>query len=699
MLPLHQPTTAAAGANVPADAAPPAPTPLEQGWESLLQGVLEERWSPAQAHKLQYYLHSGSLETGGLQVWKTLVATLLPQREEEALLFCLRAARAKVRDAIGLLREWSQEKLAEWDGAVALGTELGLAVAQSPCNPAVCQQVERFIDGAPASELGRMACAQAAPEVFLELLQGPDTELAASGGRLLARVRLNSLSPMAFALAWLRLLAVATLLWSRALARSASERTLRSLLAGLRARRGAARKRAASRFPLELLLADILDELRVPLAEPNVADARRVIAILRAALLQSQPEDFRPIFLDAGALLHSRSLVWPVAAVLLRSPLLLHTFLGLGTPVYQPPLPFELRSQTVLEVLCTGLCAEYPCVKMASEDFAAVWLMLDVLAHCGADPACEWLGEQNAYAAQCMGVRWWRLKARLRTRGLPSPASAVDLLRTIERAARLIVHEPPTEPQRDEPPAAPPAVPQRDEPPATPPAAPRRDGPPAVPGAAASSKPLGSLLRRDQPYLAPSLPGGENPPGPALGALLEAGAGQAWPHGSRGTDGAPAQRETAPDRAPAGRAPSPLQSVLERGKRLRTCNKRLAREQKRLQSEVDRLTSQHETLSRRGQELRAEQADLLGALKGLRRARLGLAADVAAAQATLQRLRQAAEQQEPPRARTCDICEEGPRPLVVFVPCGHARACGECAAGMRECPFCRRDIQTLVVPI
>ena len=704
--------------------------PIDNGWQGLLRGLAWQPWSEAQERKLRYYLNSNGLETGGLEVWTTLVSAFLAAAENEALLLCLRTLRAKVREAIGLLREWNKQDLPEWEGSVLLGTHLGLLIAQRTHSSEARDYLQCLVAGAPMSELKRMSMAEAAPEVVTELIAGPLAQLASSGSRLLAKVDLNTLSPMAFALAWLRWLAVATILWPKALSNFRSERSLRVFLAGLLARGGvAARERARARFPLEMLLAEILVELRVPLAEPDLADAHRITAILRAALLQSQPEDFRTLLFEASTLLQFQCLVWGVAAVHLMSPLLLHAFWGLGSPERKPPWPYDLRSQALLEIFCTALCAEYPRVlKVASEDFPCAWLMVDVLAHYGAEPEREWRCERDSWTVECMSAQWWQLKARLRDRGLGSPAAVIALLRAIERAATLLT----SEPGPDTTTAV--AGPQQTEP-----------APPKLQAAEPVAAPagLGSLLRRDSAGLVASAPGSPATLEPALGLLLEQGSGGAWPCPAGAASGAagnacalgssqkpelePGQEQpvdscTSGPRQPVdgsassprqsvdgsassprhpvdGGASSPLQPALARGKRLRACNKRLAREQKRLQGEVDGLAAQQQALGTRVGELRGERAELLAAVKGLRKARLGLATQVTDEEAKLRRLQRATEQEEAPLARVCDICEEGPRPPAVFVPCGHARACGECAAEMRECPFCRRVIQTVVVPI
>lgn len=42
--------------------------------------------------------------------------------------------------------------------------------------------------------------------------------------------------------------------------------------------------------------------------------------------------------------------------------------------------------------------------------------------------------------------------------------------------------------------------------------------------------------------------------------------------------------------------------------------------------------------------------------------------------------------------RMCKVCMD--RDVsVVFVPCGHLVACGECALNLRLCPICRAVIQ------
>lgn len=45
--------------------------------------------------------------------------------------------------------------------------------------------------------------------------------------------------------------------------------------------------------------------------------------------------------------------------------------------------------------------------------------------------------------------------------------------------------------------------------------------------------------------------------------------------------------------------------------------------------------------------------------------------------------------------RTCKVCMDR-AVSVVFVPCGHLVACGECALNLRLCPICRAVIRESV---
>ena len=41
------------------------------------------------------------------------------------------------------------------------------------------------------------------------------------------------------------------------------------------------------------------------------------------------------------------------------------------------------------------------------------------------------------------------------------------------------------------------------------------------------------------------------------------------------------------------------------------------------------------------------------------------------------------------------VCVESDR-AVLFLPCGHAVACGVCATGLQECPVCRGAVERAV---
>jgi hypothetical protein len=41
----------------------------------------------------------------------------------------------------------------------------------------------------------------------------------------------------------------------------------------------------------------------------------------------------------------------------------------------------------------------------------------------------------------------------------------------------------------------------------------------------------------------------------------------------------------------------------------------------------------------------------------------------------------------------CRICLDRPR-RVLLLPCGHFHFCAECATALRECPICRRAVES-----